>query len=79
MAAREQLEETNRIGEGVNHSSIRAQAFCLVTPLDALVRSWSDPARRGSLRKKDEYDLLHIAETHPDVRRHIPPSLLAEL
>ena len=54
-----------------------------VAPLEeqvqALVRSWSDPARRGSLRKKDEYDLLRIAENHPEVRHLIPPSLLAEL
>ncbi len=54
-----------------------------VATLDNLVRgkvwAWSDPNRRATKRKKDELDLLRIAEVHPSMRGIIPAEIIAQL
>lgn len=43
------------------------------------VWAWQDAKRRLSKRKKDELDLIRIAETHPEVRHLIPNEILTQL
>ena len=54
-----------------------------VTSLENIVRgkvwAWSDPKRRLSKRKKDELDLIRIAETYPEVRKLMPPAITNQL
>jgi hypothetical protein len=54
-----------------------------VASLDNLVRgkvwAWRDANRRATKRKKDELDLLRIAETHPRMRGMIPAEITAQL
>ncbi|HPO15721.1 MAG TPA: nucleotidyl transferase AbiEii/AbiGii toxin family protein [Candidatus Hydrogenedentes bacterium] len=38
--------------------------------------AYSDESRRGSKRQKDLADILRLAETHPDVKRLLPESIL---
>ncbi|HEX7722027.1 MAG TPA: hypothetical protein VF397_07705 [Pyrinomonadaceae bacterium] len=50
-----------------------------VASLENIVRgkvwAWSDPKQRLSKRKKDELDLIRIAEKYPEVRRLMPPEI----
>jgi hypothetical protein len=41
--------------------------------------AWRDSTRRLSKRKKDELDLIRIAETHPELRHLIPNEIVAQL
>jgi hypothetical protein len=41
--------------------------------------AYSDSRRRLSKRKKDELDLIRLAEKYPSLRRLYPPELLGEL
>ena len=41
--------------------------------------AWEDSTRRLSKRKKDELDLLRIAETYPKLRRLIPAEIAKQL
>ncbi len=41
--------------------------------------AWSDPARRKSKRQKDLADILRLVETHPKLRKRLPPSLQDEI
>ena len=41
--------------------------------------AWSDPKRRLSKRKKDETDLIRLAEDYPEVRPLLPESLRRQL
>lgn len=54
-----------------------------VATLANLVRgkiwAWQDAARRASKRKKDELDLLRIAEAYPEMRGAIPAEIVAQL
>lgn len=43
------------------------------------ILAWSDPQRRLSKRKKDEADLIRLAEDHPDVRPLLPEELRRQL
>lgn len=43
------------------------------------VMAWSDPKRRLSKRKKDEADLIRLAESHPEVRALLPEELRRQL
>ncbi len=43
------------------------------------VWAWSDPKRRLSKRKKDELDLIRIAEKYPEVRKLMPPAITNQL
>jgi len=54
-----------------------------VASLENIVRgkvwAWSDPKRRLSKRKKDELDLIRIAEKYPEVRKLMPPAITNQL
>src|SRR5437773_4279630 len=54
-----------------------------VASLENVVRgkiwAWSDPNRRLSKRKKDELDLIRIAEKYPEVRKLMPPAITSQL
>lgn len=54
-----------------------------VASLENIIRgkvwAWQDSTRRLSKRKKDELDLLRIAESHPELRRLIPPEISKQL
>ena len=54
-----------------------------VASLENIVRgkiwAWSDPARRLSKRKKDELDLIRIAESYPELRDIMPPVIRGQL
>jgi hypothetical protein len=41
--------------------------------------AWKDQTRRASKRKKDELDLLRIAETYPNLREKIPLEIVEQL
>ena len=41
--------------------------------------AWKDPARRLSKRKKDEADLIRLAEDYPEVRPMLPDALRRQL
>jgi len=54
-----------------------------VASLENLVRgkvwAWSDPKRRLTKRKKDELDLMRIAERYPELRSLMPPVISKQL
>jgi hypothetical protein len=54
-----------------------------VASLENLVRgkvwAWSDPKRRLTKRKKDELDLIRIAERYPELRSLMPPVISKQL
>lgn len=41
--------------------------------------AFSDPSRRLSKRKKDELDLIRIAESHPDLRAMMPEEIVSQI
>src|SRR2546423_7423187 len=43
------------------------------------VWAWSDEARRPTKRKKDELDLMRIAEAYPQLRHLIPNDIVSQL
>lgn len=47
--------------------------------LTGKIWAWSDPARRKSKRQKDLADILRLLETHPELRKRLPPSLQDEV
>jgi hypothetical protein len=54
-----------------------------VASLEDIVRgkvwAWQDEQRRSTKRKKDELDLMRIAEAHPALRRLIPAEIVKQL
>jgi len=54
-----------------------------VATLENIVRgkvwAWNDQSRRASKRKKDELDLLRIAEAYPELREKIPAEIVEQL
>ena len=54
-----------------------------VASLENIVRgkawAWSDPKCRLSKRKKDELDLIRIAERYPELRNMMPPAIRGQL
>jgi hypothetical protein len=54
-----------------------------VASLENIVRgkvwAWSDPKRRLSKRKKDELDLIRIAERYPELRQLMPSAITRQL
>lgn len=43
------------------------------------VWAWSDPERRLSKRKKDELDLIRLAEAYPELRVDMPREIVTQL
>ncbi|CAN5246640.1 hypothetical protein BH20VER2_BH20VER2_05130 [soil metagenome] len=67
-------------------SATPAQVLELLVPvasLENLVRgkvwAWSDKERRLSKRKKDELDLIRIAENYPQLRQMMPVEIVSQL
>ena len=54
-----------------------------VASLENIVRgkvwAWQDEQRRSTKRKKDELDLMRIAESHPQLRERIPAQIVKQL
>jgi len=54
-----------------------------VASLENIVRgklwAWRDPKRRLSKRKKDELDLIRVAEKYPGLRQMMPPEITDQL
>jgi hypothetical protein len=54
-----------------------------VATLENVIRgkiwAWNDQTRRASKRKKDELDLLRIAEAYPKFREKIPAEIVEQL
>ncbi len=66
--------------------SERREVLGLSVPVAALadvirgkVWAWEDRERRLTKRKKDELDLLRLAEAHPEMRASLPPEIVRQL
>ena len=58
---------------------VRAKVACLEDVTRGKLWAWSDPQRRLSKRKKDELDLIRLAETHPELKSFYPDELRQQL
>ena len=58
---------------------IRVRVACLEDVTQGELRAYSDPQQRLSKRKKDELDLIRLAEAYPDLKSLYPPELLRQL
>jgi hypothetical protein len=56
---------------------VEVQVACLEDVTKGKLWAWSDPARRLSKRKKDELDLIRIAESYSGLKPMLPPELIA--
>jgi hypothetical protein len=43
------------------------------------VWAWNDPERRATKRKKDELDLMRIAEAFPNLRAELPREIVDQI
>jgi hypothetical protein len=58
---------------------IRVRIACLEDVTRGKLWAYSDPSRRLSKRKKDELDLIRLAEAHPELRSLYPTELQQQL
>lgn len=58
---------------------VRLRVAALPDLVQAKIWAWSDPQRRLSKRKKDELDLIRIAEKFPEHIATLPPAIRAQL
>jgi hypothetical protein len=58
---------------------IRARVACLEDVVEGKLWAWSDPSNRLSKRKKDELDLIRLAEAYPELLTRYPPELRRQL
>src|SRR5258707_1054103 len=58
---------------------IRVRIACLADVTRGKLWAYSDPRRRLSKRKKDELDLIRLAEAHPELRPLYPSELQEQL
>ena len=58
---------------------VRAKVACLEDVTRGKLWAYSDPQRRLSKRKKDELDLIRLAESHPDLAFLYPTELREQL
>ena len=67
---------------GVTEREVLALAVP-VASLENIIRgkvwAWQDEQRRPTKRKKDELDLMRIAEAHPELRELIPTEIVKQL
>ena len=54
---------------------VRTKTACLQDVVQGKLWAYSDPSRRLSKRKKDELDLIRLAEAYPQVRTVLPTEL----
>jgi hypothetical protein len=52
---------------------------CLEDVTKGKLWAYGDPTRRLSKRKKDELDLIRLAESFPELKRTYPPGLVSML
>jgi Nucleotidyl transferase AbiEii toxin, Type IV TA system len=57
----------------------RVRVACLEDVTQAKLWAWSGPRRRFSKRKKDELDLIRLAEVYPELRASYPPEMVTRL
>jgi hypothetical protein len=58
---------------------LRLRVAALADLVQAKVWAWSDPERRLSKRKKDELDLIRIAERYSEFVPQLPPAIREQL
>ena len=58
---------------------IRVKVACLADVTQGKLWAYSDPQRRLSKRKKDELDLIRLAEAYPELKPLYPAELRAQL
>jgi hypothetical protein len=58
---------------------VRLRVACLEDVTRGKLWAYGDPKRRLSKRKKDELDLIRLAEAHPELRTLYPGELQAQL
>jgi hypothetical protein len=58
---------------------VRAKVACLEDVTRGKLWAYSDPQRRLSKRKKDELDLIRLAEAYPELQFLYPPELRSQL
>src|SRR5438045_3153665 len=58
---------------------VRVRVACLEDVTQGKLWAYSDPKRRLSKRKKDELDLIRLAEAHPELRDLYPSELQEQL
>ena len=58
---------------------VRLRVASLPDLVRAKIWAWSDPERRLSKRKKDELDLIRIAEKHPQYLAQLPEPIRLQL
>jgi hypothetical protein len=68
------------------HGATERQVLGIAVPVASLkniirgkVWAWQDRTRRLSKRKKDELDLIRIAESHPELHPWIPTEIMKQL
>ncbi len=57
----------------------RAKVACLADVAQGKLWAYSDPSRRLSKRKKDELDLIRLAEAYPELKSLYPVELTAQI
>ena len=57
----------------------RIPVSCLEDIIRGKVWAWQDKQRRSTKRKKDELDLMRIAEAYPQLRSSIPAEIVTQL
>ncbi len=58
---------------------IPVNVACLEDVAQGKLWAYSDPQRRLTKRKKDELDLIRLAETHPELKSLYPPDLREQI
>ena len=58
---------------------LRVRVACLEDVTQGKLWAYSDPRRRLSKRKKDELDLIRLAEAYPDLKSRYPAELREQL
>lgn len=58
---------------------LRLRVASLADLVQAKIWAWSDPERRLSKRKKDELDLIRVAEKYPQFVPQLPPAIRQQL
>jgi hypothetical protein len=58
---------------------IRVRIACREDVTQGKLWAYSDPRRRLSQRKKDELDLIRLAEAYPELKAAYPPELREQL
>jgi hypothetical protein len=54
---------------------VRVRVACLQDVAQGTLWAYGDPRRRLSQRKKDELDLIRLAEAHPELQPAYPVAL----